>query len=79
MLIVKCYLFDLLLLIDCRVLIKLQKETICAEAALEQLRLSRHNLLLGCKIDNLPLTLISGDLDDISDIQVQKEGQTYSK
>jgi len=58
---------------------KLQKETICAEAALEQLRLSRHNLLLGCKIDNLPLTLLSGELDDISDIQVQTEGQIYSK
>ncbi|XP_056106975.1 structural maintenance of chromosomes protein 1B [Rhinichthys klamathensis goyatoka] len=61
-----------------KVLMKLQKETICAEAALEQLRLSRHNLLLGCKIDNLPLTLISGELDDISDIQLDSESQSIS-
>ncbi|XP_048014864.1 structural maintenance of chromosomes protein 1B [Megalobrama amblycephala] len=61
-----------------RVLVKLQKETICAEAALEQLRLSRHNLLLGCKIDSLPLTLISGALDDISDIQLDSESQSIS-
>ncbi|XP_067235483.1 structural maintenance of chromosomes protein 1B isoform X2 [Chanodichthys erythropterus] len=61
-----------------RVLVKLQKETICAEAALEQLRLSRHNLLLGCKIDGLPLTLISGALDDISDIQLDSESQSIS-
>lgn len=58
---------------------KLQKETICTEAALEQLRLSKHNLLLSCKIDGLPLTLISGALDDISDIQVRTEGQIYLK
>uniref|UniRef100_A0A672Q8R3 Structural maintenance of chromosomes protein 1B-like n=1 Tax=Sinocyclocheilus grahami TaxID=75366 RepID=A0A672Q8R3_SINGR len=43
-----------------KVLVKIQKETICSEAALEQLRLSKHNLLLVCKIDGLPLTLISG-------------------
>uniref|UniRef100_A0A8C2PYE7 Structural maintenance of chromosomes 1B n=1 Tax=Cyprinus carpio TaxID=7962 RepID=A0A8C2PYE7_CYPCA len=61
------------------VLVKLQKETICTEAALEQLRLSKHNLLLSCKIDGLPLTLISGALDDISDIQVRTEGQIYLK
>lgn len=61
-----------------KVLVKLQKETICAEAALEQLRLSRHNLLLGCKIDGLPLTLISGELDDISDIQLDSESQSIS-
>uniref|UniRef100_A0A8C1SPS3 Structural maintenance of chromosomes 1B n=1 Tax=Cyprinus carpio TaxID=7962 RepID=A0A8C1SPS3_CYPCA len=62
-----------------KVLVKLQKETICTEAALEQLRLSKHNLLLSCKIDGLPLTLISGALDDISDIQVRTEGQIYLK
>ncbi|KAG1939050.1 structural maintenance of chromosomes protein 1B isoform X2 [Pimephales promelas] len=61
-----------------KVLMKLQKETICAEAVLEQLRLSRHNLLLGCKIDNLPLTLLSGELDDISDIQLDSESQSIS-
>uniref|UniRef100_A0A9J7XZQ2 Structural maintenance of chromosomes 1B n=1 Tax=Cyprinus carpio carpio TaxID=630221 RepID=A0A9J7XZQ2_CYPCA len=60
------------------VLVKLQKETICTEAALEQLRLSKHNLLLSCKIDGLPLTLISGALDDISDIQLDSESQSVS-
>ncbi len=72
------YLFVLLVFVR-RVLVKLQKETICVEAALEQLRLSKHNLLLACKIDGLPMTLISGALDDISDIQVQTEGQIYLK
>uniref|UniRef100_A0A8C2JA15 Structural maintenance of chromosomes 1B n=1 Tax=Cyprinus carpio TaxID=7962 RepID=A0A8C2JA15_CYPCA len=61
-----------------QVLVKLQKETICTEAALEQLRLSKHNLLLSCKIDGLPLTLISGALDDISDIQLDSESQSVS-
>uniref|UniRef100_A0A672QA00 Structural maintenance of chromosomes protein 1B-like n=1 Tax=Sinocyclocheilus grahami TaxID=75366 RepID=A0A672QA00_SINGR len=69
----------LLLVFVRRVLVKIQKETICSEAALEQLRLSKHNLLLVCKIDGLPLTLISGALDDISDIQVQTDGQIYLK
>uniref|UniRef100_A0A672Q8R1 Structural maintenance of chromosomes protein 1B-like n=1 Tax=Sinocyclocheilus grahami TaxID=75366 RepID=A0A672Q8R1_SINGR len=61
-----------------KVLVKIQKETICSEAALEQLRLSKHNLLLVCKIDGLPLTLISGALDDISDIQLDSESQSIS-
>ncbi|KAF4095027.1 hypothetical protein G5714_024105 [Onychostoma macrolepis] len=61
-----------------KVLVKLQKETICAEAAVEQLRLGKHNLLLACKIDGLPLTLISGVLDDISDIQLDSESQSIS-
>ncbi|XP_043084772.1 structural maintenance of chromosomes protein 1B [Puntigrus tetrazona] len=61
-----------------KVLVKLQKETICAEASLEQLRLSKHNLLLACKIDGLPLTLISGALDDISDIKLDSESQSIS-
>uniref|UniRef100_A0A8C1JT91 Structural maintenance of chromosomes 1B n=1 Tax=Cyprinus carpio TaxID=7962 RepID=A0A8C1JT91_CYPCA len=61
-----------------QVLVKLQKETICTEAALEQLRLRKHNLLLSCKIDGLPLTLISGALDDISDIQLDSESQSVS-
>lgn len=54
-----------------RVLVKLQKEVISAEAALEDLRLSKHNLLLACKIEGLPLKLLAGSLDDISDIEVR--------
>lgn len=52
---------------------KLQREVISAETALEQLRIWKHNLLLGCKIQGLPITLLSGSLDEISEVQV---GQT---
>uniref|UniRef100_A0A8C8GE76 SMC hinge domain-containing protein n=1 Tax=Oncorhynchus tshawytscha TaxID=74940 RepID=A0A8C8GE76_ONCTS len=53
--------------------VKLQREVISAETALEQLRIWKHNLLLGCKIQGLPITLLSGSLDEISEVQV---GQT---
>uniref|UniRef100_A0A3B4DNT4 Structural maintenance of chromosomes protein n=1 Tax=Pygocentrus nattereri TaxID=42514 RepID=A0A3B4DNT4_PYGNA len=52
-------------------LVKQQKELISAETALEQQRLHKHNLLLACKIESLPLTLLSGTLDEISDVQSQ--------
>lgn len=61
-----------------KVLMKLQKQTISTDAALEHLRLTKHNLLLTCKIDGLPLTLISGALDDISEIQLDSESQSVS-
>uniref|UniRef100_A0AAY4CCY7 Structural maintenance of chromosomes protein n=1 Tax=Denticeps clupeoides TaxID=299321 RepID=A0AAY4CCY7_9TELE len=51
----------------------LQKEMISLEAALEQRRLIKHNLLQECKIDNIPITLLSGSLDDISDVQLDSE------
>uniref|UniRef100_A0AAY4CDZ0 Structural maintenance of chromosomes protein n=1 Tax=Denticeps clupeoides TaxID=299321 RepID=A0AAY4CDZ0_9TELE len=54
-------------------LVKLQKEMISLEAALEQRRLIKHNLLQECKIDNIPITLLSGSLDDISDVQLDSE------
>lgn len=41
-----------------------------AETALEQKRLARHNLLLACKIQSLPITLLSGSLDEISEVRV---------
>lgn len=69
----------LFLVLVLRVLMKLQKQTISTEAALEHLRLTKHNLLLACKIDSLPLVLISGALDDISEIQVQTEGHVCFK
>ncbi|XP_053361921.1 structural maintenance of chromosomes protein 1B [Clarias gariepinus] len=56
-----------------RQLVKKQKEMISVEAALERQRLYKHNLLLGCKIEGLPLTVLSGTLDDISDIQLDSE------
>ena len=53
-----------------RELVKLQREVMSAESALEQKRLARHNLLLACKIQSLPITLLSGDLNEISRMQV---------
>uniref|UniRef100_A0A7N6BNT7 Structural maintenance of chromosomes protein n=1 Tax=Anabas testudineus TaxID=64144 RepID=A0A7N6BNT7_ANATE len=38
-------------------LVRLQREVMSAETALEQKRLARHNLLLACKIQGLPITL----------------------
>ncbi|KAA0724484.1 Structural maintenance of chromosomes protein 1B [Triplophysa tibetana] len=61
-----------------RVLVKLQKEVISAEAALEHLRLGKHNMLLACKIEGLPLKLLAGSLDDISDIELDSESQSIS-
>ena len=40
------------------------------ETALEQKRLARHNFLLACKIRSLPITLLSGSLNEISEVQV---------
>lgn len=46
-----------------------------AETALEQKRLARHNLLLACKIQSLPITLLSGNLNEISEVQVGHKEQ----
>uniref|UniRef100_A0A671TX10 Structural maintenance of chromosomes 1B n=1 Tax=Sparus aurata TaxID=8175 RepID=A0A671TX10_SPAAU len=51
-------------------LVKLQREVMSAETALEQKRLARHNLLLACKIQSLPIILVSGSLNEISEVQV---------
>uniref|UniRef100_A0A4W6G1D2 Structural maintenance of chromosomes protein n=1 Tax=Lates calcarifer TaxID=8187 RepID=A0A4W6G1D2_LATCA len=62
---------DALLLLHCLLeLVKLQREVMCAETALEHKRLARHNLLLACKIQSLPITLLSGSLNEISEVQV---------
>uniref|UniRef100_A0AAR2K081 SMC hinge domain-containing protein n=1 Tax=Pygocentrus nattereri TaxID=42514 RepID=A0AAR2K081_PYGNA len=58
-------------------LVKQQKELISAETALEQQRLHKHNLLLACKIESLPLTLLSGTLDEISDVQVHRQNAQH--
>uniref|UniRef100_A0A671TSZ4 Structural maintenance of chromosomes 1B n=1 Tax=Sparus aurata TaxID=8175 RepID=A0A671TSZ4_SPAAU len=52
-----------------RQLVKLQREVMSAETALEQKRLARHNLLLACKIQSLPIILVSGSLNEISEVQ----------
>uniref|UniRef100_A0A8C6KVG0 Structural maintenance of chromosomes 1B n=1 Tax=Nothobranchius furzeri TaxID=105023 RepID=A0A8C6KVG0_NOTFU len=52
--------------------VKLQREVMSAETALEQKRLARHNLLLACKIHDLPVILLSGSLNEISEVQVSR-------
>lgn len=64
--------YELTLTFFFRELLKQQKEVMSVETALEQQRLFKHNLLLNCKIDGLPLTLLSGALDDISEIEVER-------
>ncbi|XP_038164961.1 structural maintenance of chromosomes protein 1B [Cyprinodon tularosa] len=50
-------------------LTKLQREVMSAETALEQKRMARHNMLLACKIQDLPISLLVGSLDEISQVQ----------
>ncbi|KAJ8392208.1 hypothetical protein AAFF_G00077760 [Aldrovandia affinis] len=59
-----------------RELVKVQKLVISLETGLEQKRLERHNLLLGCKIQDLPITLLFGSLDQISEVQLDSETQS---
>ncbi|XP_018528106.1 structural maintenance of chromosomes protein 1B [Lates calcarifer] len=59
-------------------LVKLQREVMCAETALEHKRLARHNLLLACKIQSLPITLLSGSLNEISEVQLDTESESTS-
>ncbi|KAM6926349.1 structural maintenance of chromosomes protein 1B [Lycodopsis pacificus] len=59
-------------------LVKLQREVMCAETALEQKRLARHNMLLACKIQSLPITLLSGSLGEISEVQLDTESESTS-
>ncbi|XP_073327965.1 structural maintenance of chromosomes protein 1B [Pagrus major] len=59
-------------------LVKLQREVMSAETALEQKRLARHNLLLDCKIQSLPIVLLSGSLNEISEVQLDTESESTS-
>ncbi|KAM3610055.1 uncharacterized protein V6R79_024523 [Siganus canaliculatus] len=59
-------------------LVKLQREVMSAESALEQKRIARHNLLLACKIQGLPITLLSGNLNQISEVQLDTESESTS-
>ncbi|XP_045892216.1 structural maintenance of chromosomes protein 1B [Micropterus dolomieu] len=59
-------------------LMKLQREVMSAETALEQKRMARHNLLLACKIHSLPITLLSGNLSEISEVQLDTESESTS-
>ncbi|XP_042352388.1 structural maintenance of chromosomes protein 1B [Plectropomus leopardus] len=59
-------------------LVKLQREVMSAETAVEQKRLFRHNLLLACKIQSLPITLLSGSLREISEVELDTESESTS-
>lgn len=56
----------------CRETTKLQKEATAIESSLEEKRLRRHNMLLECKVQDLKIKLLSGSLDDISEVEVFK-------
>uniref|UniRef100_A0A3Q3WRR2 Structural maintenance of chromosomes protein n=1 Tax=Mola mola TaxID=94237 RepID=A0A3Q3WRR2_MOLML len=61
-----------------REFVKIQRQVMSAETALEQKRMSRHNLLLACKIQSLPITLLSGNLNEISEVQLDAESGSTS-
>uniref|UniRef100_A0A8C0HEU7 Structural maintenance of chromosomes protein n=1 Tax=Buteo japonicus TaxID=224669 RepID=A0A8C0HEU7_9AVES len=52
---------------------KLQKEATAIETSLEEKRLRRHNMLLECKLQDLKIKLLSGSLDDISEVELGTE------
>ncbi|XP_009510627.1 structural maintenance of chromosomes protein 1B [Phalacrocorax carbo] len=52
---------------------KLQKEATAIETTLEEKRLRRHNMLLECKVQDLKIKLLSGSLDDISEVELGTE------
>ncbi|XP_077373299.1 structural maintenance of chromosomes protein 1B [Festucalex cinctus] len=61
-----------------RELVKLQREVMSAESILEQKRLARHNLLLACKIQDLPIILLSGDMNEISQVELDEASTSTS-
>ncbi|XP_038009199.1 structural maintenance of chromosomes protein 1B isoform X1 [Motacilla alba alba] len=52
---------------------KLQREATALETSLEEMRLRGHNLLLECKVQDLKIKLLSGSLDDISEVELGAE------
>ncbi|XP_077425692.1 structural maintenance of chromosomes protein 1B isoform X2 [Vanacampus margaritifer] len=61
-----------------RELVKLQRVVMSNESILEQKRLARHNLLLACKIEDLPIVLLSGDLNEISQMELDEASTSTS-
>ncbi|KAL3061024.1 hypothetical protein OYC64_009272 [Pagothenia borchgrevinki] len=59
-------------------LVKFQREVMSADSALEHKRLFRHNMLLGCKIQGLPIVLLSGNFNEISEVQLDTETESTS-
>uniref|UniRef100_A0A665WP19 Structural maintenance of chromosomes protein n=1 Tax=Echeneis naucrates TaxID=173247 RepID=A0A665WP19_ECHNA len=56
--------------------VKFQREVMITETALEQKRHDKHRLLMACKIQGLPITLLSGSLDDISEVESESMSTT---
>ncbi|NXT75346.1 SMC1B protein, partial [Zapornia atra] len=52
---------------------QLQREGAALESSLEEKRLRRHNMLLECKVQDLKIKLLSGSLDDISEVELGTE------
>ncbi|XP_061750436.1 structural maintenance of chromosomes protein 1B [Nerophis ophidion] len=61
-----------------RWLVKRQGEVMSVESNLEQKQLARHNLLLACKINDLPISMLSGNLEEISEVQLDTESEGTS-
>ncbi|KAJ4918416.1 hypothetical protein JOQ06_022228 [Pogonophryne albipinna] len=59
-------------------LMKFQREVMSVESALEQKRLLRHNMLVCCKIQGLPIVLLSGNLNEVSEAQLDTETESTS-
>ncbi|KAF3855223.1 hypothetical protein F7725_023278 [Dissostichus mawsoni] len=59
-------------------LVKFQREVMSADLALEQKLLFRHNMLLCCKIQGLPIVLLSGNFNEISEVQLDTETESTS-
>ncbi|XP_059508357.1 structural maintenance of chromosomes protein 1B-like [Stegostoma tigrinum] len=56
-----------------RELAKLQKEHVCLETSIEQKRLERHNLLLACKVQDVQIELLQGNLEEIGEALMEVE------
>ncbi|KAM4748691.1 structural maintenance of chromosomes protein 1B [Rhinophrynus dorsalis] len=54
----------------------MQKETMAIESLLEQKKLERHNLLLDCKVQDLQIILLTGSLDDITEIELETQTES---
>ncbi|XP_008309879.1 structural maintenance of chromosomes protein 1B isoform X2 [Cynoglossus semilaevis] len=58
--------------------VNLERDVMFAKTSLEQKRLVRHNLLLACKLRSLPVSLLSGILQEISEVQLDTESTLLS-
>ncbi|KAB1269853.1 Structural maintenance of chromosomes protein 1B [Camelus dromedarius] len=56
-----------------REVVKRQKEVVIIQTSLEQKRLEKHNMLLDCKVQDIEIILLLGSLDDIIEVEEDKE------